>query len=283
MRATQEGTIAPMIDLHSHTTASDGELSPEALVQLAVRQGVTTLAVTDHDTVASIARATAAGSEIGLRVVPGIEVSATLNRREVHVLGHFVDPNDGELSKYDARLKAERRDRMEQMVAKLQKLGFPVTMAMVEAIAQDAHLARPHLARVLMTLNYCTSTQEAFDKFLGDGRPAAVPKFELPFGEAIAMIRRAKGVATIAHPGVSKIERHEIDALAKAGLQGIESEHTDHAPTTRAKFRGWAQELGLVCTAGSDFHGPNVAPGRHLGTASMAPEAFAVLEGHARA
>jgi len=268
-----------VIDLHSHTTASDGELAPEALIQLAARSGVTTLAVTDHDTVGSIPACTAAAAAFGLRVVPGIEVSAFLNGREVHVLGHFVDLASAELNAFSERLKIERRTRMEQMVEKLKALGFPVTMDQVLAIAGDgAHLARPHLARVLVELNYCTSTQEAFSRFLGDGRPAAVGRFELPASEAIAFIKRSGGAATIAHPGVSRVQRHEVEELAKAGLVGIEAEHSDHPPSAREKMRGWAQELGLVCTAGSDFHGPNVAPGRHLGTASMDPAAFAQLE-----
>jgi len=268
-----------MIDLHSHTTASDGQHTPAELLSFAQAAGVTTLAVTDHDTVANIEACTREATGRGMRLVPGIEVSIIMNRREVHILGHFVDPSEVRLAKFGEHLKVQREQRMEQMVEKIRKLGFPVTMQHVTDLAgPNAHLARPHLARVLLEMNYVGSTKEAFDRFLGDGRPAAVSRFEVTLPEAIALIHGAGGTATCAHPGVSKIQENEIAQMQKAGLDGIEAIHSDHPPTSRERFLQWGKSYDLVPTAGSDFHGEIVAPNRHLGSASMVPADFARLE-----
>ncbi len=267
-----------MIDLHSHTTASDGEHAPAELLALAHAAGVRTLAVTDHDTVAGLGACEAAARAQGLRLVPGIEVSAFLNRREVHILGHFVDPGEPRLAQFAATLRTHRDGRMVQMVEKLKALGLPVTMEQVRGLAGDAHLARPHVARVLVELGLCATTKEAFDRFLGDGRPAFVERYQLTAQDAIALIHGARGTATLAHPGVSKVERHELLALKAAGLDGLEVEHSDHPPSLKEKLERWAKELDLVPTAGSDFHGEQVAPGRVLGSASMPQAALDALE-----
>lgn len=270
-----------MIDLHSHTTASDGEHAPAELMRLAHAAKVTTLAVTDHDTVAALPACAEAARQLGMTLVNGIEITAYLNRREVHVLGHFVNPEEPGLSAFAARLKTEREARMIAMVEKMRALGFPVTMDQVRALAGDTHFARPHLARVLVELGYCTSTKDAFDRFLADGRPGAVPRFELAAADAVAIIRAAGGAATLAHPGVSKIHEHDLKTLKDAGLAGVEVEHSDHPPSLREKLHRIARELDLIATAGSDYHGPKVAPNRHFGSASMRPEDLERL--HARA
>ncbi len=267
-----------MIDLHSHTTASDGQYSPEELLQLAADAGVTTLAVTDHDTVAGLAACAAAAKGHAIRLVPGIEVSAFVGPKEVHILGHFVDAKEARLGRFADALRGEREKRMELMVGKMKALGFPVTLEHVRTVAGDAHLGRPHLARVLVEGHWCTSVKEAFDRFLGDGKPAAVPRFVVTVEDAIVLIRGAGGTATLAHPGVSRVLQFELEQMKKAGLSGIEAEHSDHAPSQRQKFLGWAAQLDLIPTSGSDFHGEKVAPDRHLGTASMSPELFAALE-----
>ncbi|MBX7116552.1 MAG: PHP domain-containing protein [Myxococcaceae bacterium] len=264
-----------MIDLHSHTTASDGQHAPRTLISMAHAAGVTTLAVTDHDTVSALPACAKACAELGLTLVNGIEVSTFVNRREVHVLGHFVDPAEPTLAAFASRLKVEREERMEQMVEKMRAIGFPITMGHVRALAgPDAHLARPHLARVLVEMNYCANTKEAFDRFLGDGKPGHVERFKLSAEDAVKLIHGAGGTATLAHPGVSKISEYELKTLAGAGLDGVEVEHSDHPPSMRAQLRGWAAALNLVPTAGSDFHGEAVAPGRTLGSTSMAVEQF---------
>ncbi len=272
-----------MIDLHSHTTASDGELSPEDLLARARRAGVTTLAVTDHDTVEGLARAQAAAEAQGIRLVPGIEVSTEAEGRELHVLGHFVDRTEPGLASFSDRLRTERAERMERMVARMNSLGVPVTLAEVERIAAGAHLGRPHLALALLARGVVTSAKEAFDRFLGDGKPGWVDRFRLPSEEAIAMLHRAGGTATVAHPGSSKVSPYTLERLARAGLDGLEIFHPDHVPSQRDAFLRQADALGLVPTAGSDYHGPRVTPDRSLGMVSLDPSHFSRLEARAHA
>lgn len=267
-----------MIDLHSHTTASDGQHTPAELFALAQQAGITTLGVTDHDTVAGLEDCQREATQRGMRLVPGIEISIRWGGREVHILGHFVDPAEAKLADFGARLRLVREQRMAQMVDKLRALGFPVTLEQVQQLAGNAHLARPHLARVLVELNYCSSTKEAFDRFLGDGKPAHVERFDVTLAQAIELIHGAGGTATVAHPGATRIERHELVQLAQAGLDGVEVDHTDHPPSKREQLLQWTQALGLVATAGTDFHGDAVAPNRRFGKISMSPERLAALE-----
>ena len=267
-----------MIDLHSHTTASDGQYTPDELLQLAANAGVTTLAVTDHDTVAGLNACELAAKKHAIRLVPGIEVSAFVGRKEVHILGHFVDRAEPRLGRFADELRVEREKRMVLMVAKVKELGFPVTMEHVRGIAGDAHLGRPHLARVLVEGHWCLDTKEAFDRFLGDGKSAAVPRFEVTSAAAIALIHGAGGTATLAHPGTSKVLQFELEQMKREGLDGLEAEHSDHPKHLRERFMVWAAQLDLVATSGSDFHGEKVAPDRRLGTASMPPDRFAALE-----
>jgi len=271
-----------VIDLHSHTTASDGQHSPEELLSLAASAGVTVLAVTDHDTVAGLAAAKEAARARGLELVPGIELSAFVLGREAHILGHFLNPEDPDVSRFADRLRTEREQRMVHMVEKMRQLGFPVRMEDVYAIADKAHLGRPHLARVLVEKGWCVDTKEAFDRFLGDGRPAWVDRYRLEGADAIRLIRDAGGTATLAHPGTSKMNRMEVLTLAREGLAGLEVNHSDHNPSVREKYLALAREFELIPTAGSDFHGEKVAPGRHLGTAAMPPELFEKLRSRAR-
>jgi 3',5'-nucleoside bisphosphate phosphatase len=266
-----------MIDLHSHTTASDGQHPPAELVRLAWQAGVRHLAVTDHDTVAGIAAARAAGGSLGVEIFSGIELSAFLDGREVHVLGHFIEPANAALAELSIKLRAERRARMVQMVAKLNALGVPVTLSEAEAFSGGENLGRPHLARALVERGWVGNVKEAFDRFLGNGKAAFVDREKLPAARAIALIHGAQGTATLAHPAVSRVERQGVEQLAQAGLDGLEVFHSDHNPSMRAKYLAMAGELRLVATAGSDFHGAAVAPNRKLGTADMSPESLAAL------
>ncbi len=258
-----------MIDLHSHTTASDGQHSPEELLSLAHRAGVTVLSVTDHDTVDGLERAEAAALTHGITLVPGIEVSAFIHGKEVHVLGHFVRRQEPRLARFSELLRTERYARMEQMLEKMRGLGYPVRMEEVLDLAQDAHLGRPHLARVLVEKRYSTSVKEVFDRWLGEGKPACVPRFKFSAQEAIELIRSAGGSATVAHPAVSRMDKWDLSRMKEAGLVGLEVHHADHDPGTRQRLTGWAQELELVMTGGSDFHGAKIAPDRHLGNSAM--------------
>jgi predicted metal-dependent phosphoesterase TrpH len=270
------------IDLHSQTTASDGELSPEVLLARAQAQGVRVLSVTDHDTVAALERAEAAARVVGIELVPGIEISAHLGAREVHLLGHFVDRRQPALQQMDAELGRAREERMREMIRRLAEEGVQVTMEQVQAVAQGAHLGRPHLARALVALGHCSSMQEAFQRYLGDGRPGHVPSRRISAEDAVALIHRSGGTATVAHPGVSKLQEPELGALKAAGLDGLEVFHPEHVPSQREKLLRWAERYDLVPTAGSDFHGPKVSPGRELGEESLAVERLERLRSRAR-
>lgn len=271
-----------MIDLHSHSTASDGQHAPGELVRLAQQAGVRKLALTDHDTLAGLSEAREAGGRLGVEVFSGIELSAFLSGREVHVLGHFVDAGDAALAALSKDLRVERRQRMEQMIARLAALGVPVTMGEVERFSGGENLGRPHLARALVERGWVGSVKEAFDRFLGNGKPAFVDRERLPAERAIELIHAAHGTATLAHPAVSRIERHEIASLAGAGLDGLEVFHSDHGPSAREKLLAITRELSLVPTAGSDFHGAEVAPGRKLGSADMDQAALEALRSRCR-
>ncbi len=271
-----------MIDLHSHTTASDGQYPPEEQVARAAQAGVKVLAITDHDTVDGLQAAQPVAQARGMRLIPGIEISISVNRREVHILGHFVDPQAPQLRDFSAQLKIERESRMREMVHKLQRLGFPITMDMVNEVAHGALLTRPHLARVMVEFGYCKSLPEAFSRFLGDGKPAHVRRVELGAKEAIALIHSAGGTATVAHPGSTKINHAELKDLKAAELDGIEVIHFDHPPSKREQLLKWALEFDLIATAGSDFHGEQIAPDRMFGKLTMSNEALASLEARRR-
>ena len=259
----------PMIDLHSHTTASDGQHTPSELVRLAAEAGVTHLAITDHDTVAGITEGMDAATARGLTLIPGIELSAFVGDREVHILGHFIRPDHDELGNLSEALRTQRRARMEQMIQKLNALGVLMSIDHVLSIAGDAHLGRPHLARALVERGICSSTKDAFDRFLANGRPGFVDRERITAERAISLVRQAGGAATVAHPAVSQVTAEELRSLRNAGLSGLEVFHADQKPAMRAKYLAIANDLDLVPTAGSDFHGEKVAPGRHLGTANM--------------
>ncbi len=272
-----------MIDLHSHTTASDGQHTPSELVRLGSEAGVTHLAITDHDTIAGIREGTEAANAAGLTLIPGIELSAFMGDREIHILGHFIRPDHDELGQLSEALRTERRMRMERMIQKLNTLGVWIGMEQVLAVAGEAHLGRPHLARALVERGVCSSTKDAFDRFLANGRPGFVDRERITAERAISLVRQAGGVATVAHPAVSQVTADELRSLRDAGLSGLEVFHADQKPAMQAKYLAIANELHLVPTAGSDFHGEKVAPGRRLGTANMEPRHFAELQRRASA
>ncbi len=181
------------------------------------------------------------------------------------------------------RLKGERAVRMGRMVQRMGELGFPLTLEEVEAIGGGAHLGRPHLALALLNRGYVSSTKEAFDRFLADGRPGHVDRFRVDAEEAVQLLHAAGGTATLAHPGPSHVTRPTLEALARAGLDGLEVFHADHVPSQRESLLRTADALGLIPTGGSDFHGARVSPGRRPGGCTTPPEAFARLRARAEA
>lgn len=261
-----------MIDLHAHTTASDGQHPVEALVRRAREAGVRTLAVTDHDTVAALQAAEDAVRAEGLELVPGIELSAFVDGRETHLLGHFVDRTEPRLNGLSAFLRGEREKRMRLMVERVAALGLSCTFDDVVRASGGENLGRPHLARVLVEKGHVRDVREAFDRWIGAGKPGYVERYRLTAEEAIALVRRAGGTATVAHPAVHGLGRAELSHLKEQGLAGLEVHHPDHPPQTRARLADLARELDLVPTAGSDYHGELIAPGRRLGMVQMSRE-----------
>ena len=271
-------TPGAKIDLHSHSLASDGQYEAREVARRAAAAGVGTWALSDHDTVAALHAAADEARSLGMRFVPGIELSAFLGRREIHLLGHFVDPESPSLKRFEDFLADERRKRMRFIVERLATLGVRIREADVEKFSGGKTIGRPHVARAVVEAGAASSVKEAFDRFLGEGKPAYVARYRLEAADAVALVRGAGGTTTIAHPGSSKLERAELARLREAGVEGIEVEHADHPPSQREMFHRVANELGLVPTAGSDFHGEAIAPDRHLGMVTMTEEAFGRLE-----
>lgn len=266
------------IDLHSHSLASDGELAPAEVAALARAAGVRVWALSDHDTVAGLPAAADAAERVGLRFVPGIELSAFLGAKEVHVLGHFLDPAHPALRRFEDAVAGHRRRRMEQMLEKLAGLNVSIRAADVERWSGGKTIGRPHIARAIVEAGYVGTIKEAFDRFLGDGKPAFVPRFRLDVAEAVALVRGAGGTATIAHPGVSRLDARRVESLRAAGVDGVEVFHPDQDPGMRERFLRLAESLDMVATAGSDFHGPLVSPDRRFGDVTMREEDLARLE-----
>lgn len=252
------------IDLHAHTNVSDGTLTPTQLVALAAQRGLAALAVTDHDHVGGIEEAQAAGARLGVEVVPGIELSVTHPVGEVHLLGYLLDTREPRLLAALQRFRDVREKRGALIVEKLQRLG--VDIALMD-LPPAGSVGRPHVARALVEKRIVKSVQEAFDLWLGEGKPAYVEKARVEAREALALVHGAGGVAVLAHPGLlsDKVRYTLVRELAALGLDGVEVEYSRHTSDERRKLRALADELGLVATGGSDFHGAN-KPDVELGT-----------------
>jgi predicted metal-dependent phosphoesterase TrpH len=266
------------IDLHTHSRASDGEFTASEVAARASAAGIGVWALCDHDTVAGLHEAGQAAERAGIRLVPGVELSVFLEKKEIHVLGHFIDPEHPSMRAFEDFLAEHRRGRMRQIVERLATLNVRVTEANIEKFSGGKTLGRPHVARAIVEAGAAATVKEAFDRYLGEGKPAYVGRYRLEVEDAVKLIRGAGGTATVAHPGVSKLERHELVRLRAAGVDGLEVLHADHVPSLREKFLRFAEELDLVPTAGSDYHGVTVSPDRKLGDVTMAAEDLARLE-----
>jgi predicted metal-dependent phosphoesterase TrpH len=272
------GMTDAKIDLHTHSKASDGEFPATEVAERAHAAGLGVWSLCDHDTVAGLAAGRAAADSLGIRFVPGIELSAFLGSKEIHLLGHFIDPAHPTMRDFEDFLAVRRRERMQQIIGKLAGLGIRIRAEDVEKWSGGKTIGRPHVARAIMETGAIMTVKEAFDRFLGEGRPAYVPRYRLEAEEAVQLVRGAGGTVTVAHPGVSKLDRPELAVLRKAGADGLEVHHADHVPSLREKLLRIADELQLVPTAGSDYHGVTVSPDRKLGDVTMVAEDLARLE-----
>ena len=266
-------SAAPVIDLHLHTTASDGRYAPADVVACAHAGGVTVIAITDHDTTAGVREAQRRGRQLGMTVVAGIEITAVEHGRDVHMLGYFMDPDDAELVGFLRRQRLSRVERVEAIGARLAALGLPVDLgALLKDARRDAarSVGRPQVARAMIAAGHVAGTREAFDKWLGQDRPAFVPRTGIPPEEVIAVVHRAGGLVSLAHPGRTQIDAR-LEALHDAGLDAIEVYHSDHDAVAVARYQQIAADLGLLASGGSDFHG-DPAHGVTPGTATLPPE-----------
>jgi len=265
----------PRCDLHLHTHCSDGVLPPRELIDLAHQQGLRTLALTDHDTLDGVPEATAAGRELGIDVIPGIELSVVHEKREVHLLGYFIRAAHV-LEDVLQQMVESRLTRAQRMVQRLTELGCPIDFEAVRARAHGRIVGRPHIAEELVARGHVPDTDTAFDRWIGDGAPACVPKRTLSLAEGAALLRAAGGVTSLAHPHVYGIGPELIAQLGGLGVTCIEVWHPSHDAATTEQYLGWATQYGLAATGGSDFHRPTTG-GILPGDLGVTPERLDLL------
>lgn len=243
-------------DLHLHSVFSDGTFTPEEVVRHGQAKGLTVLALTDHDTMEGCPRMAAACAAAGMEFVPGAELTAELDGQELHLLGYYLDADSPVLTEEMAKFQNVRQDRIREMVARLNHLGIPLQAEAVFKLANCRSPGRPHVGRALVEAGFCTSQDEAFDRFLKRNRPAWVPKFKMSAPETIDLIHRAGGVAVLAHPGLNRSD-DVIPPLVEAGLDGLECYHTKHSLCATERYVALAEQHRLLITGGSDCHGLN--------------------------
>ena len=248
------------IDLHLHTTASDGVMTPSGIVNYAKSKGLVAIAITDHDTIEGLEEGFLEGERIGLEVIPGIEISAEHSPGSMHLLGFFIDIHDPILKERLGYLQRARAERNPRMAEKLNKLGIDITFDEVLKASGGGQVGRPHFAQVLIEKGYVRNFQEAFDRFLKKGASAYVEKMRFSAEESIQFINEANGVAVLAHPntlqlnGYSELE-NLILRLVKTGLRGIEAYYPEHSALEVAQYKTLAERHGLLVTGGTDYHG----------------------------
>ena len=249
------------IDLHTHSTASDGSFSPTELVKLAKEMGLRALALTDHDTIEGLEEFIKTGKELDLETVPGTELSAYFEKGTLHILGYFIDFHSPKLKDRLKKLQEARAERNPKIVKKLQALGSPITYEEVVAISGGGQIGRPHFAKLLLQKGIVKTFDEAFECFLKKGAPAYVEKDKIFPRECLEIILEAGGIPVLAHPFTLHLENDALEAFVKQlkdwGLRGIEAYYTEHTPAQTAFYLKLAEKYGLCVTGGSDFHGKN--------------------------
>ena len=273
----QSAPSAKRIDLHTHSTASDGLFPPAELVQRAYDAGLDLIALVDHDTTGGLADAQAAGARLGVTVIPGVEINTDLRGGgEAHILGYYLSQDDPSLAASLGELRDAREQRGEQMANRLRDAGYNISWARVRELAGGA-VGRPHVARALIEAGYARDVSDAFARYLSPGGPGFVPRYKLAPEQAIKIIRAARGIPTLAHPRyIRDLEDSALPELVDAGLQGLECYSGQYDEGAVARLLALADRYGLIATGGSDYHGPNMHP-TPLGGRYVPPEAAAHL------
>ncbi len=262
------------IDLHIHSTASDGRLSPEDVVRKSAELGLTVIALTDHDSVDGIAPAQAAAKAFPeLRVIPAVEISTDVPTGEAHILGYFIDYTDHELRATLARSRNSRRERAQRMIARLANLGIHIDWQRVQELAGSGSMGRPHLAQAMLEKDYITSVKEAFIKYIGRGCPAYVEREKITPTEAVAIILKANGLPVLAHPFTVNDPEAIVAELKGAGLVGIEAYYNSYTDDEIGKLLSLADRYNLIATGGSDYHGLDATTETMIGGVEVPIEA----------
>lgn len=244
------------VDLHIHSNASDGKLSPEAIVNLAAELGLKYIALTDHDSVAGVPSALETARAFPeLTLIPGVEISTDVPEGEVHILGYFIDFADKELGQSLEKFRDSRQGRAQGMIAKLAKLGVNIDWGRVQELAGDGVIGRPHIARAMLEKGYIASFEEAFEKYIGHGGPAYVERDKMTPAEAVALVRRARGLPVLAHPFTVTAPEVLVKKLKITGLVGLEAYYKDASRENVKAMLRLAEKYGLIATGGSDYHG----------------------------
>ena len=272
------------VDLHIHTTASDGTVEPEQIPALAMQAGLRAIAVTDHDTVAAVETVQRCAEPLGLEVLAGIEVSAFYRRREIHILGYHIDIHSSAIAALTEHCRAQRRRRNERMVEAMERDGFDISMQKLTAAFPGTVIGRPHMARMLIEKGYAVSVNDAFNKYLSWGKPYFVSRELIGAREAIDAIRQGGGIAVLAHPMKYRYEDADLPEIFRElkswGVAGVEALYSRHTPPQTELLLALAKESGLIVTGGSDFHGdnkPDIAMGTGLGDLFVGYEAVEKL------
>ena len=273
-----------LIDLHTHTTASDGSFTPSALVRYAASKGLRAIAVTDHDTMGGLPEALKEAEALGLEVVPGVEISVDF-RPEMHMLGYFFGSGYASINEVLEELKKKRAERNPKIIKRLNELGMDISLEEVEALAPGGITGRPHIARVMVSKGYAGSQREAFDRYLGSGRPAYFSKEKLTPEQGIEKILEAGGLPVLAHPIFLKRNETELDTLLKSlkkvGLKGIEAYYSENTKAQTVELIRLAGRNGLFATGGSDFHGsfkPDIEIGTGRGSLAVGYELLEIMK-----
>lgn len=258
------------VDLHTHTTASDGTLSPKELVELAKRCGLSGIAITDHDTIDGLEEGLATGKRTGIEVMTGVEISAEPEKGTLHILGYGIDHKNPKLNKVLGDLIKSRNNRNERIITKLKEQGIDINIGEVESVAGGEVIGRPHFAKIMINKGYARNTKEVFDVYLGRGGKCYLDKERLTLQKSVELIKESGGVPVLAHPSTLGIKdeselRKALKKMRDIGIEGIEAYYSEHSTKQTSFLLAAAEDMGMLITGGSDFHGEN-KPNTALGT-----------------